>query len=65
MQPPASFWWTDGLRACWRWQGGKNPFKDVDMAKDRLFLGVSDDVWKRPTFVIFYNLLDNYERCDA
>ncbi|CAD7700733.1 unnamed protein product, partial [Ostreobium quekettii] len=42
--------------------GGKNPFGNQDAAADKLFLGVKDDVWQRQTYVIFYNLLDNYER---
>jgi hypothetical protein len=29
----------------------------------RLFAKVSDQVWKRKTFLIFYHLLDNYSRC--
>jgi hypothetical protein len=29
----------------------------------RLFAKVSDQVWQRKTFLIFYHLLDNYTRC--
>ena len=43
-------------------QGGKNPFTNQDAAADKLFLGVKDEVWQKQTYVIFYNLLDNFEK---
>lgn len=43
-------------------QGGKKVYWEEDAAQQKLFLGVSKHVWQKRTFVIFYNLLDNYER---
>eukprot|EP00164_Ancoracysta_twista_P012919 GFYU01020437.1.p1 GENE.GFYU01020437.1~~GFYU01020437.1.p1 ORF type:complete len:279 (-),score=93.05 GFYU01020437.1:196-1032(-) len=43
-------------------QGGKRAFSRADMAADSLFKSVKDDVFQRPTYKAFYDLLDNYER---
>ncbi|KAG2486791.1 hypothetical protein HYH03_014590 [Edaphochlamys debaryana] len=43
-------------------QDGKSMWQKGDAAAEKLFKGVKKEVWQRPTFLIFYNLLDNYER---
>lgn len=43
-------------------QDGKRIFEKGDMADEKLFTGISNDVWQKRTFLIFYHLLDNYER---
>lgn len=45
-----------------RLQEGKRIFDRGDMAAEKLFTGVSPSVWQKRTFLIFYHLLDNYER---
>ncbi|WIA15329.1 hypothetical protein OEZ85_001995 [Tetradesmus obliquus] len=41
-------------------QAGKQMHSVGDTAATRLFAKVSDQVWQRKTFLIFYHLLDNY-----
>jgi poly(U)-specific endoribonuclease len=41
-------------------QRGKKPFQKEDSATDPLFTKVDANVWKRPTYHAFYQLLDNY-----
>ncbi|GLC41816.1 hypothetical protein PLESTM_001242800 [Pleodorina starrii] len=43
-------------------QEGKKHWERGDAAAEKLFRGVKRDTWSKPTFIIFYNLLDNYER---
>ncbi|KAG2447987.1 hypothetical protein HYH02_007016 [Chlamydomonas schloesseri] len=43
-------------------QSGKSMWTKGDAASEKLFKGVKKEVWAKPTFIIFYNLLDNYER---
>ena len=43
-------------------QQGKRIFDKQDMADEKLFTGVSKSVWETRTYLIFYHLLDNYER---
>ena len=43
-------------------QEGKNIRAITDAAHGNLFAKVSDVIWKKPTFLIFYHLLDNYSR---
>eukprot|EP00892_Ulva_mutabilis_P000806 jgi/Ulvmu1/10726/UM068_0012.1 len=43
-------------------QEGKRIFDKGDVAEEKLFTGVSPDVWQKRTFLIFYHLLDNYVR---
>lgn len=43
-------------------QEGKRIFEKQDMADEKLFTGVSKSVWEKRTYLIFYHLLDNYER---
>eukprot|EP00232_Nephroselmis_pyriformis_P005060 CAMPEP_0182905624 /NCGR_PEP_ID=MMETSP0034_2-20130328/33092_1 /TAXON_ID=156128 /ORGANISM="Nephroselmis pyriformis, Strain CCMP717" /LENGTH=290 /DNA_ID=CAMNT_0025041083 /DNA_START=25 /DNA_END=897 /DNA_ORIENTATION=+ len=41
---------------------GKRMWDKADAGDEKLFVGVMGHVWQRPTFLTFYNLLDNYER---
>eukprot|EP00238_Polyblepharides_amylifera_P012761 CAMPEP_0196591590 /NCGR_PEP_ID=MMETSP1081-20130531/70203_1 /TAXON_ID=36882 /ORGANISM="Pyramimonas amylifera, Strain CCMP720" /LENGTH=331 /DNA_ID=CAMNT_0041914995 /DNA_START=205 /DNA_END=1200 /DNA_ORIENTATION=+ len=43
-------------------QAGKKSYWNDDKADDPLFQSVNTDVFRRPTFRAFYNLLNNYER---
>lgn len=43
-------------------QGGKKSYESHDAARGKLFASVSKAVWERPTYRIFYALLDNYVR---
>lgn len=43
-------------------QDGKKPFEMHDAGGGKFFKRVHKDIWTRPTYLIFYNLLDNYER---
>ncbi|KXZ46905.1 hypothetical protein GPECTOR_39g399 [Gonium pectorale] len=43
-------------------QQGKSMWQRGDAASERLFKGVKRETWTKPTFIIFYNLLDNYQR---
>ncbi|GIL57337.1 hypothetical protein Vafri_12603 [Volvox africanus] len=43
-------------------QDGKRHRERHDAASEKLFKGVKRETWTKPTYVIFYNLLDNYER---
>jgi poly(U)-specific endoribonuclease len=43
-------------------QEGKSIHNITDGAGGCLFAKVSDVIWKKPTFLIFYHLLDNYTR---
>eukprot|EP01025_Chloroclados_australasicus_P057117 TRINITY_DN7108_c0_g1_i2.p2 TRINITY_DN7108_c0_g1~~TRINITY_DN7108_c0_g1_i2.p2 ORF type:complete len:296 (-),score=39.20 TRINITY_DN7108_c0_g1_i2:65-952(-) len=43
-------------------QTGKRIFEKEDMAEEKLFSGVDPAIWEKRTYLIFYHLLDNYER---
>lgn len=43
-------------------QEGKRIFDKGDVAEEKLFTGVSSEVWQKRTYLIFYHLLDNYVR---
>jgi poly(U)-specific endoribonuclease len=43
-------------------QEGKRIFNKQDMAAEKLFTSVAKSVWQKRTYLIFYHLLDNYER---
>ena len=44
-------------------QRGKRPnHADIDTAPDRLITFIKQDVWQRPSYGLFYKLLNNYTR---
>ena len=44
-------------------QRGKRPnHADIDTAPDRLIAFIKQDVWHRPSYGLFYKLLNNYTR---
>jgi hypothetical protein len=44
-------------------QEGKRLFNKSDMADQKLFTGVSEDVWQKRTYLIFYHLLVRILAC--